>query len=287
MQQLYNAVRQYATNVVIVGGLNYAFDLSGVASYPVQGVNIMYATHPYDYSGKQSGDWDAAFGYLTATYPVIMTEFGQYCDTDTYVSDLLTYAQGKNIHWTAWAWWVQDCSFPSIVADWNGTPLGTVGALVKQYLTAGAAATTTQAPATTTKAPTTAPTSTTTTKAPTSAPTTAKGATTAPTSAPTTAKANSTTTAPTTTKAPSTTGCSLTVTFSGGTVYFNNVGTLTIKAATFTVTGTLSWNNLQLVSGTTFSFPSWENALAAGQSWSSGAGYNGTPPTFTNIVASC
>jgi len=135
MQQLYASVRATgAANLVIVNGLNYAFDLSGVASNPVVGTNIAYGTHPYDYSGKQIGDWPAAFGYLAPTYPVIMTEFGQYCDSDTYVADLLAYAEGLGLSWTAWAWYVNGCSFPSIIADWDGTPLGTPGQTVQSYL---------------------------------------------------------------------------------------------------------------------------------------------------------
>src|SRR5580704_2391811 len=84
MQALYNAVRVTAgaPNLVIIGGLDYAYDLSVVAIYPVQGTNIIYATHPYNEGDKQmasSGSgmgWDAAFGYLTATVPVMITEFG-------------------------------------------------------------------------------------------------------------------------------------------------------------------------------------------------------------------
>lgn len=143
MQEMYNAVRAAgASNMVLVGGLNWAFDLSGVgAGYAVQGTHVAYATHPYDYAGKQVADWPAAFGYLTSTAPVVMTEFGQYCNTDTYVADLLTYAQTNQIHWTAWAWYVNGCSFPSIIADWNGTPISGVGVLVKSYLSGNAPAT--------------------------------------------------------------------------------------------------------------------------------------------------
>ena len=51
MQELYDVVRTRdgagADNVVIAGGIGWAFDLSGVASHRIQGYNIMYATHPY------------------------------------------------------------------------------------------------------------------------------------------------------------------------------------------------------------------------------------------------
>src|SRR5262249_17433713 len=77
MQALHDAVRGAgAENVVIVGGLGWAYDLSGVPSHRVQGHNIVYATHPYDKPGKQPSDWDKGFGFLTSTDPVIITEFG-------------------------------------------------------------------------------------------------------------------------------------------------------------------------------------------------------------------
>jgi endoglucanase len=136
MQNMYDAVRAAgADNVVVVGGLNWAFDLSGVQTgYAVRGDNIAYATHPYDFPGKQLADWPAAFGFLTQTAPIIMTEFGQYCATGTYVADLLNYAEALGIHWTAWAWYVQGCAFPSIISDWNGTPYPGVGETIKRYM---------------------------------------------------------------------------------------------------------------------------------------------------------
>lgn len=159
MQNLYDAVRAAgAQNTVLVGGLNWAYDLSGVSSgYAVQGTNIAYATHPYDYAGKQLGDWPTGFGSLASTYPVVMTEFGQYCATDTYVSDLLNYAENLGIHWTVWAWYVSGCAFPSIISDWTGTPYPGVGETVQRYMAANSGQTSTSG-STSTTAPTTAPT---------------------------------------------------------------------------------------------------------------------------------
>jgi aryl-phospho-beta-D-glucosidase BglC (GH1 family) len=125
MQQLYDAVRGTgAENLVIVGGLQFAFDLSGVAQSPVQGHNIVYATHPYNQPNKQQVNWDAAFGNLAASAPVMATEFGDAtgsCDA-TYSSSLITYAEAHAVSWSGWAWYPADCKFPSLVADWNGTP---------------------------------------------------------------------------------------------------------------------------------------------------------------------
>jgi hypothetical protein len=140
MQQLYDAVRAAgAPNLVIVGGLKYAFDLSFVGGYAVSGYNILYATHPYHtkYMDKEAGTWYAAFGYLAATYPVMATEFGDQngaadgCETSYYTS-LIQYFDGmagaasqppaNPIHWSGWGWYPADCSFPSLIKDWQGTP---------------------------------------------------------------------------------------------------------------------------------------------------------------------
>lgn len=143
MQQMYDAVRSTgANNIVIIGGLNWAFDLSGVASHRVKGSNIMYATHPYNFPGKNnSGDWDRGFGYLLATDPVIMTEFGDTtaaatgdkdCDA-TFVNNLLSYTKDKSVSWTGWAWYPGGCGFPPIIKDWAGTP-NSAGEAIKQAL---------------------------------------------------------------------------------------------------------------------------------------------------------
>jgi len=130
MQQLYNVVRNAGfNNLVLIGGLNWAYDLSGVPTNRIQGTNIVYATHPYDFAGKQPADWPTGFGFLTATDPVVATEFGTFNCTAGYVSTLINYMDApagdvnRRMSWTGWAWNSPgSCGFPSIIADWNGTP---------------------------------------------------------------------------------------------------------------------------------------------------------------------
>src|SRR5581483_11560151 len=78
MQALYDAVRATgAHNLVVIGGLDWGYDLSGVPSHRVAGYNILYSTHPYNNAGeKRSRLWDVYWGSLTATDPVLVTEFG-------------------------------------------------------------------------------------------------------------------------------------------------------------------------------------------------------------------
>ena len=136
MQQMYDAVRAAgADNLVIIGGLNYAYDLSEVSRVRISGYNIMYATHPYGGpSEKAPGAWDTSWGYLAATDPIIVTEFGdlQKCD-GMYSQTLISYADRLNTSWTAWAWYPGGCNFPALIDEWDGTPSDT-GTVVKNAL---------------------------------------------------------------------------------------------------------------------------------------------------------
>jgi hypothetical protein len=125
MQQLYNAVRvdAGAENLVFIGGIQWAYDLSGVPGHLVNGHNIVYVTHPYNQSGKQPANWDSGFGFLTSSYPVMATEFGNTADcTTTYYSSLIPYMDQHKMSWSGWAWYVSGCNFPSVITDWAGTP---------------------------------------------------------------------------------------------------------------------------------------------------------------------
>ncbi len=134
MQQLYDAVRgANADNLVVIGGLSYAYDLSQVPMYRISGYNILYASHPYGGSPERGPTtFDSNFGNLSRTDPVILTEFGDGFECDNgqtytpainqYVSAVINYADQHLINWTAWAWFNGGCSFPSLISDWQGTP---------------------------------------------------------------------------------------------------------------------------------------------------------------------
>jgi hypothetical protein len=137
-QDLYDAVRETgAENLVLVGGLYFAYDLSGVPDYRIRGYNIGYATHPYNFAGKQPSDWDADWGFLVDLNPVIATEFGDITSCSAaYSQSFLDYAAPAGVSWTAWAWWVEPtnpCAFPTLIDDWDGTP-NAVGTVVRNAL---------------------------------------------------------------------------------------------------------------------------------------------------------
>jgi hypothetical protein len=136
MQQMYDAVRATgAENLVVIGGIGWAYDLSRVPQNRVAGHNIVYATHPYGGASERApSTWDSSWGFLTATDPVIVTEFGDWTTCDGSYSDkVIKYADAHYASWTAWAWYDGGCNFPALIADWSGTP-SEVGMVVKTAL---------------------------------------------------------------------------------------------------------------------------------------------------------
>ncbi len=147
MQQLYDAVRaQGADNLVLVGGLGYGYDLSGVGQgFALRGENVAYDTHVYTAFHATTADWDASFGALTDRYPVVSTEFGANDCSTAATARLLKYfdaPRGKpanRMSWTIWSWNNPgNCAQPSVIADWNGTPIAGQGVLIKQAMLAAA-----------------------------------------------------------------------------------------------------------------------------------------------------
>ncbi|MGH2495638.1 MAG: glycoside hydrolase family 5 protein [Ktedonobacteraceae bacterium] len=135
LQALVNAVRGAgATNVAIVAGMNWGYDLSQVAANPITDSrnNLAYDTHPYSpYAGKTPADWDSSFGFLTKTEPVMSLESGEYDCGNQYMGQLLTYLDAHQMSWTGWAWFSSGsvCGYPQVVTDWQGAPALSMGVL--------------------------------------------------------------------------------------------------------------------------------------------------------------
>lgn len=114
-EKLIDRVRVYAPNKpVIVGGLNFAYDLSFAGNNPVNRPNVIYATHPYPGKELVGKSWDVAFGNLAGTFPVIATEFAfnttplgtngsefNYSGPGPY-RGIIEYMEEKHISWTPW-----------------------------------------------------------------------------------------------------------------------------------------------------------------------------------------
>jgi endoglucanase len=135
MQTLINTVRATgATNIVIAGGLSYSSILANVPA--LTGGNVAYAVHPYintsDPDGATDGSWTNNFGNQAAKAPVIATEFGDMtCGNATYDNAILNYFHANNMGYTAWAWYVGGCNFPSLITDAAGDCVSTMGCTIQ------------------------------------------------------------------------------------------------------------------------------------------------------------
>jgi len=138
MQGLVDTVRRRgARNLLLVGGLNWGYDLSGLPQYALSGSNIVYDTHPYPYQGKRTvDDWESGFGRISATYPVISAESGEYDCQASFLQRLIPYLDAHHISWIGWAWYGQGsaCTFPRLISDYAGTPEPAMGLYIYQRL---------------------------------------------------------------------------------------------------------------------------------------------------------
>ena len=138
MQQLVDTIRSTgAANLILVGGLNWGYDLSQLPTYHLSGTNIVYDTHPYDYYGKQPINWDADFGNVSSLYPLFSAESGEYDCGTSYMSQLINYFDAHDISWVGWAWVISSinpCLYPQVVSNYTGTPVAGMGQWEYQHI---------------------------------------------------------------------------------------------------------------------------------------------------------
>lgn len=113
--------------IILVGGLDWAYNLSFVEDAPIASDNIGYTTHPYPVSNVYYGDWDTAFGKLSDKYPVFATEIGyqegaplmdnKMIGNIPYRQAIIDYLEEHQIGWMVWIFDV-----PDLLAGKNFTP---------------------------------------------------------------------------------------------------------------------------------------------------------------------
>ena len=145
MQGLVDVIRGTgAKNLIIAGGLDWGYDLSGVlngyALHDKGGNGIMYSSHVYPWKS----DWQGKFLAVAAKYPVFIGEVGadiqrmdfippeRHEDPATWVPDMLGVIQKHRLHWTAWCFHPK--STPRVLLDWDYTPTPFWGVPVKEAL---------------------------------------------------------------------------------------------------------------------------------------------------------
>ncbi len=145
MQRLLDTVRAAgARNVVLVGGLDYAYDLSGMArGYALQekgGHGIILSTHIYPWKKG----WADKVLVVADQYPILVGEVGAGArkmdwlpaeyqeDAATWVPEMIGFIQKHRLHWTAFAFHPK--AGPPMIEDWTYTPNAAWGMFVKRAL---------------------------------------------------------------------------------------------------------------------------------------------------------
>ncbi len=143
MQAMLDAVRSTgARNVVIAGGLDWAYDFSGILAgrqlADLKGNGVIYASHCYDNKGDSVDTWIAKMEQATAKLPVIVSEFGgnsgpsRRVPTDNWLLHVLQAIEDHQ--WSYTAWDLHRSAGPTLISDWNYTPSPRFGVFVKQAL---------------------------------------------------------------------------------------------------------------------------------------------------------
>ncbi len=137
MQTLLQAVRRTgATNVVVVGGINYANDDSGwLANRPADPAhNLAASWHSYSWNACHTeACWNQQIVPLARGVPLITDEIGEDDCAHSYIDTLMSWLDQRGVSYLAWAWKAESARFPcgdfnhgkagpSLITSYDGTP---------------------------------------------------------------------------------------------------------------------------------------------------------------------
>ncbi|MGO4342615.1 glycoside hydrolase family 5 protein [Pedococcus sp. 2YAF34] len=135
-QELLDAVRGAgATNVVLVGGPQYAGSLTRWAQYrPHDPAGQLAASVHIYYNTTSDPEWSPCYASecwaqtlepLAATTPVVIGEVGEHDCASGLLMPLLNWADAHDLSYLAWSWIAGDCAKePALVSRYDGTPSG-------------------------------------------------------------------------------------------------------------------------------------------------------------------
>lgn len=116
--------------IPLVAGFNWAYDLTPVKWEPIEAEGIAYVSHPYPQKRPQPWEdkWTKDWGYVKATYPIILTEIG-FAEADekgahipvisnaSYGEAITQYCDDKDISYVLWVFDPQWA--PGLFTDWS------------------------------------------------------------------------------------------------------------------------------------------------------------------------
>jgi hypothetical protein len=143
LQALLDAVRATgANNIVLAGGGDWGFDLSGIlngyALTDPTGNGIVYDSHVYPWKTYIQ----SKVGTVAQTYPVLLGELGHPGGTSyngmsfehhsTWVPKIMDWVNSHNLHWTGWSF--HPSASPCLISDFNYTPTAYWGGAALAHL---------------------------------------------------------------------------------------------------------------------------------------------------------
>ncbi|MGE3818225.1 MAG: cellulase family glycosylhydrolase [Isosphaeraceae bacterium] len=131
-----------ARNVVIVGGLDWSYDFSGILEGrqldDPNGDGVIYANHAYPFKGDAVERWVARMEEASKKLPLIVSEFGSDpkggagLSGERWVRRILKELDDHDWAWTAWD--LHHRAGPCLISDWKYTPTPHFGVWVKRSL---------------------------------------------------------------------------------------------------------------------------------------------------------
>jgi hypothetical protein len=143
MTDLVAAVRSAgASQPIMLGGLDYANDLSGWFAHKPADSQLIASWHAYKTQACQATCRESVIAPLAAKVPVLIGEFGQTDGGHDYLDTLMTWADSHGIGYAPWAWWIVSASESvsasryALIADTSFTPKAPAGTTFHDHLAA-------------------------------------------------------------------------------------------------------------------------------------------------------
>jgi endoglucanase len=129
MQSMVNAVRSTgAANVLMLGGEEYANDLSDWLEYEPTDPDSNLVASWHSYSGNTCDTqscWTSEVEPVIESVPVIAGEIGEGDCAGSYIDSLTSWLESEKTSFLAWTWddWANGCSTgPTLITDYAGDP---------------------------------------------------------------------------------------------------------------------------------------------------------------------
>ncbi len=130
MDEVTAAVRATgAQNIIILGGLTFANNMTHFLQYKPNDPNIMASIHNYNFNVCDNRQcWEQQYKPVAQVVPVIAGEVGQSISVSwrsnldqEFVNKITAFYDENNIHYLAWLWNDWGCDSHQLVSNYDGT----------------------------------------------------------------------------------------------------------------------------------------------------------------------